>query len=138
MHPLIEIYKNEEELYSGWLKNILGLSIAALTILVSMMPEQSPSPPDSYYLAATWLLLALCIPCSLAASFRPIVHSRLKAASFLTVQNIQPGTKEFPASNQEIKLRRYLNVLMVAQAISIISFCFSFVALAVYACLRIL
>ncbi len=133
-----ELFKIESELYTGWIKNLLGLSTVALTILVSMMPRGDSSCPEKYFLALSWILLALCIPCSLAAAFRPTIEARKKAHTALDFLKAGEGAKEIPASQETKKLFKITRVLFIAQVISILTFCLSFASLTIYACLSIL
>lgn len=133
-----ELFKNASTMYADWIKNLAALSIAALTILVSMMPETAPTAPANYFLAACWILLALCIPCSLAASFRPIVES--KKLAHAAIDLMQPPRKDGKIEGSEYskKLHKQNLLLLKFELVAIASFCLSFVSLAIYACISIL
>jgi len=138
VHNFQELMKKASEMYSDWMKNLAALSIAALTILVSMMPDIPPSPPANYFLAACWLLLAVCIPLSLAASFRPVVESKKLAISLLDLQRNPNSEGKVPGSELTIKLYKQDRVLYIAQFVAVGSFCLSFISLAVYAIISVL
>lgn len=138
MHNFQELMRKASEMYSDWIKNLAALSIAALTILVSMMPDTPPAPPANYFLAACWFLLAVCIPSSLAASFRPVIESKKLAVSLLDLQKKPNSEGKIPGSELTRKLHRQDRVLYVAQFIAVGSFCLSFIALAIYAIISVL
>jgi hypothetical protein len=138
MSVIEEHLKKATELYSDWIKNLAALSIAALTILVSMMPETSPGSPEKYFLAACWVLLAVCIPCSIAASFRPIIESKWLAAAGIDIAQGPGPDGKIPGSNMTIDLHRKNLILLWCQIGAVITFCLSFISLAIYACIRVL
>ena len=138
MHTMEELFKNAASLYADWIKNLAALSIAALTILVSMMPDTPPTPPANYFLAGCWILLALCTPSSLAASFRPIIESKRLAFSAVDL-NQQPNKDgKIPGTEYTKKFHKLNKLLLASQFLAVTSFCLSFISLAIYACLSIL
>ena len=138
MHDIEEHLKKASDLYSDWIKNLAALSIAALTILVSMMPETPPASPEKYFLAGCWVLLAICIPCSISASFRPIVESRWLASAGMDLTGRPGPDGKIPGSKLTISLHRRNLILLWAQAGAVVTFCLSFISLAIYACISVL
>lgn len=138
MHTVQELFKNAASLYADWIKNLTALSIAALTILISMMPDTPPASPEKYFLAACWILLAVCIPCSLAASFRPIIESKWLAFAAVDLSQQPNKDGKIPGSEYTKKFGGLNKVLLALQFLSVSTFCLSFMSLAVYACISIL
>lgn len=103
-----------------------------------MMPETPPVAPANYFLAACWLLLAICIPASLAASFRPIVESKKLALSAIDLQQQANSEGKIPASDMTKKLHKQEKVLSFLQYIAVGTFCLSFISLAIYAIITVL
>lgn len=133
MPNVIELLEKSSSLYADWIKNLAALSMVALTILVSLMPEILPGAPAKYFLATCWFLLALCIPCSLAASFRPIVEAKKLANAAMDIAKSNPGEREIKGSAESIRLHRLDAFLLKIQVIAVGTFCLSFIMLALYA-----
>ena len=135
-HPFIEASKEYETLFSGWFKNLLGISTGALAVLVSLMPKEHPPYPDKYFLAACWTTLILCILFSLIASFRQIILARVNLdfqQSQLKMPMNEAGKK---ITNRFLSPLLKMRLIIFCQWIAVISFCFSFINLAIYAILN--
>ena len=136
MHPFIEASKEYETLFAGWFKNLLGISTGALAVLVSLMPKEHPPCPDKYFLAVCWITLILSILFSLIASFRQTILARVN----LDFQQAQLKMSRDEAGKQitSESLSSVLKMCLIFyfQCIAIISFCLSFISLAIYAILR--
>jgi hypothetical protein len=133
-----EHLKNASSQYDDWRKNLTVLAIGALTVLVAMMPESPPVYPSNYFLAACWVLLSLCIPCSLAASFISIIESKKMVYAFMDLQTPPNEHGKIPGSRATIVFHRLHRLFFWAQIIAVITFCLSFISLATYACLSVL
>lgn len=138
MHNLEELSKLEVELNNAWVKNLLAISIGALTVLLALMPSQPIEAPGKYFLALCWLLLGSSILFSLAASFRPIIEARWKIHALLDISKLPPGQETIPGSNATKRLSILKKVFLAFQVLAVLSFCFAFVSLSVYACLKVL
>jgi hypothetical protein len=138
MHTMEEHLKNASSQYDDWRKNLTVLAIGALTVLVAMMPENPPAFPSNYFLAVCWVLLSLCIPCSLAASFISIIESKKMVYAIIDLQQAPNSQGKIPGSKDTIKLHRLHKIFLWAQVAAITTFCLSFISLAIYACMSIL
>lgn len=137
LSSIIEHLEKASSEYAAWIKNLTPLSIGALTVLISMMPQKPPEPPANYFLATCWILLAISILCSLAASFRPIIQSQFLASAAMDVGQAK-NKQNFPGSDHAKRLHKLNKVLLISQVVAISTFCFSFISLAIYACISIL
>ena len=137
-HPLTEASKEYENLFEGWFKNLLGISTGALALLVSLMPKEQLPRPDKYFLAVCWMTLILSILFSLIASFRRIILARVNL-DFQSAQLNKPKDKsEYKIASGLLSPRMKLRLIGLCQVVAIISFCVSFISLAIYALLRTL
>lgn len=134
MHTFQELLKNAATMHADWIKSLAALSIAALTILISMMPEILPEPPANYFLAICWILLAICIP----ASFRPIIESKKLAWAAINLQQKPNAEGKIPGGEMTKKLHKQEKVLSILQYIAVGTFCLSFISLAIYATITVL
>ena len=133
-----EHLKNASSQYDDWRKNLTVLAIGALTVLVAMMPDTPPAFPENYFLAGCWILLSVCIPCSLAASFISIIESKKMVYAMIDLRQSPNSEGKIPGSAETVKLHKLQKWFMVAQVTAIVTFCLSFFSLAIYACLSIL
>lgn len=138
MSTIQELLENASSLYADWIKNLAAMSMIALTVLVSLMPETTPKPPANYFLAICWILLAVCIPCALTASFRPIIEAKRLANAAMDLAQPPKEDGKWAGSDETKRLHRIDWWLSKSQFIAVASFCISFVMLAIYACIEIL
>jgi hypothetical protein len=137
-HPLVEASKEYESLFSGWFKNLSGISTGALALLVSLMPKEQPPRPDKYFLAVCWTTLILSILFALIASFRQIILARVNL-DFQQAQLTKPTDKtEYKIASGFLSPRTKMRIVIFSQVVAIVSFCVSFISLAIYAILRTL
>ena len=136
MHPIAEASKEYETLFQGWFKNVLGISTGALAVLASLLPTSDLPSPDKYFLAACWPLFVVCILCSLIASFRPILLAHLTHQFNLAELNERTSQNQIQIKSGWIKPIHKMKAIVLCQIIAILSFCFSFISLAIYALLR--
>lgn len=137
-HPLEKTIKEYDSLFQGWFKNLLGISTGALALLASFLPTAALPSPDKYVLAVCWLSFVLCILSALVASFRPIILARLNLDLNLTLLDSKLGTPEFEKAMSKKSPRWKMKLIDCCQIVSIVSFCTSFLSLAVFALLRTL
>lgn len=138
MHPLIAANEKYEELFSGWFKNLLAISVGTLTILVSLMPNPPIPAPERYPLAVCWGSLALSVLAALIASFRPVLIAKMNLHlqhGALDDTPEQP-TKLDQSVNREIQ--RQMRLVVAAQLVAVCSFAIALVSLALFALLRTL
>ena len=136
MHPFIKASKEYETLFSGWFKNMLGISTGALALLVSLLPTASLPSPDKYFLGVCWSLFVVCILCSLIGSLRPIILAHLTLQVNAAGLNAPPSNNPAPIKTGWLSPTKKMKAIDICQWIAIVSFCFSFVSLAIYALLR--
>jgi hypothetical protein len=140
MNPLHEMANKYEELFSGWFKNLLGISVGALAVLVALIPDTSIPAPDKYPLVISWISLAVCIISSLIASFREVNLAHLTLAAKLNFPNLSGKEPPQTFKVKDEKLFRgialKMKIIVISQFSAVWSFVISFVSLAVYGCLR--
>ena len=140
-NPLITTIKEYEELNNVWFKQLLVLSIAALSVLVALIPKpQLICTPDKYFLVGTWILLSLSILSALGSSRRAVTvaHLNLLCQYELLSKSLKPGELPVLSTPDIKKLKFYTKLQSFLQQIAIYSFCLAFVSLAIYACLKTL
>jgi len=138
MHPLIAASEKYEELFSGWFKNLLVISVGTLTVLVALMPDSPIPSPQKYPLAICWASLAICILSALIASFRPVLVAKMN----LHLQHSAlDGTFEQPPNPDPTIIRgiqQQMRVIVGAQIVAVSTFVIALVNLAAYALVRTL
>ena len=137
-HPFIEASKEYETLFAGWFKNLLGISTGALAVLVSLMPKEHPPCPDKYFLAVCWATLLLSILFSLIDSFRQIILAHVNLSFQQAQLNMTMDEAGKKITSGFLPPNMKMRLIFYSQCIAMISFCFSFINLAVYALLRTL
>lgn len=137
MNPFIEAIKEYDALFAGWFKNMLGISTGALALLVSLLPTTCIPSPDKYFLGTCWSLSVVCILCSLVGSLRPIFLAHLSLQVSISGLNTQtPQNHPAPIKTGWRSPIHRIKAINFCQWIAVISFCLSFISLAIYALLR--
>src|SRR4030066_1516105 len=132
MNHITELSDKYNRPFGGWFKNLTALSIGALTVLVSLMPQDNIPCPAKYFLIACWVLLGVSILFGLIGSFRPVALARLQLSMNLhplTEKNMRAGAK-IPSEWGAYKLK----ISIYCQNIAVVSFFLAFVNLVIYAC----
>lgn len=134
MHPLIAANEKYEELFIGWFKNLLAISVGTLTIPVSLMPNPPIPAPERYPLAICRFSLALSVLAALVASFRPVLIAKLNL--HLQYGALDGGTPEQPPKvDQKVarQIRWQMRLVVAAQFVAGCSFAIALVSLALCA-----
>jgi hypothetical protein len=135
---LVNAVQEYEEKLATWFKSLLGISSAALAVLVSLLPSQDVLGVAKYALITCWISLAVTILFTLLASYRSVhkASMELAAVSNLVFRN---DSEILARGRKMIHRGKQLSpVLKFSQWMSVTGFASSFVSLAVFACAQTL
>src|SRR4030067_514808 len=104
MNHITELSDKYNSLFDGWFKNLTALSIGALTVLVSLMPQDNIPCPAKYFLIACWVLLGVS-NLFFFAFLKTICPNRSLAFPSLTVMDLPKCRKPHARSASELVVR---------------------------------